>query len=299
MKSPGDDSGSKAEISDRPGIYQRFIRSGPVVVAAACILLLTIGAAALAPYLAPHDPLHTDLRNRCQPPLPFPGSGTEHPLGTDHLGRDILSRIIYGSRVSLVVGVGAVSVAGLAGVFLGLLSGYYGGWVDTVIMRLTDVFLAIPFLLLGMAVVALLGASILNLVLVLGITRWTAYARIIRGQALCVREKEFVLAGKACGFSWWRIMFRHVLPNVFSPVIVIATLELANMIIYESGLSFLGLGIEPPTPTWGNMLNDGRDYMMTAWWLATLPGLAIFAVVVTLNVLGDWLRDVLDPSLRT
>lgn len=265
---------------------------------AAFILLLTTIVAAFAPYLAPHDPLHTNLRSRAQPPLPIPGSDIEYPLGTDHLGRDILSRIMYGSRVSLVVGVGAVLVAGVAGVFLGLLSGYFGGWVDTVVMRLADVFLAIPFLLLGMAVVALLGASVLNLILVLGIVRWTAYARIVRGQVLGVREKEFVLAAKACGCSWWRIMFRHILPNVLSSVIVIATLELANMIIYESGLSFLGLGIRPPRPTWGNMLNDGRDYLMTAWWLATLPGLAIFGVVVTLNIVGDWLCDVLDPSLR-
>jgi peptide/nickel transport system permease protein len=275
----------------------RITRFGPAVACAWAILVLVTLAAVFAAEIAPYDPVAMDLSDRLLPPAFAPGGDPGHLLGTDALGRDILSRIMYGGRVSISVGVGAVLLAGSSGVLLGAAAGYYGGLLDTVIMRLADVFLAIPFLLLGMAVVATLGPSVINLILVLGAVRWTTYGRVIRGEALSVREKEYVHAARACGASGRRIVFRHVLPNVVNPVVVIATLEIANMIIYESALSFFGLGVKPPQPTWGNMLSDGRDYIHTAWWLTTLPGFVIFVTVLALNIVGDWLRDVLDPRL--
>lgn len=286
-------------VCRRPSLWARFIQSGPIVIGAAIMLLIVILAAVMAPYIAPHGPAAMNLRARHLPPVFLTGGKLDHLLGTDQLGRDILSRIMWGGQVSLVVGFGSVIAAGSLGVFLGTMAGYFGGTVDAVIMRFADIFLSIPFLLTAMAVVVLLGPSVMNLVLVLGTVRWTIYARMVRSQVLCIREREYVLAAKTSGVNSWRIMLRHVLPNAAGPIIVIGTLEMANMIIYESALSFLGLGVKPPQPTWGNMLSDGREYMMTAWWLATLPGLAIFLTVVALNVLGDWLRDVFDPTLRT
>ena len=261
-------------------------------------LLLIGGSAVFAPQLAPWDPGKQILLKRLRPPM-WQGRGLrEHPLGTDHLGRDILSRILYGGRISLGVGLTAVTLSALIGVSFGLVAGFFGGRADALIMRIVDVFLAIPYILLAMGVVFALGPSLLNVILVIGATRWVQFARIVRADVLSLREREFVAGARARGNRSLRLLLRHVLPNALTPIIVVATLELAFMIIYESALSFLGLGVQPPTPTWGWMLADGRNYVATAWWLATFPGLAIMLTVLAVNLLGDWLRDTLDPRLK-
>jgi peptide/nickel transport system permease protein len=262
------------------------------------VLLCIGGAAVLAPQIAPWDPARQMLLKRLRPPMWEARGLREHPLGTDHLGRDILSRILYGGRISLGVGLSAVTLSCLVGVTLGLLAGFHGGRTDAFIMRVVDVFLAIPYILLAMGVVFALGASLLNVILVMALTRWVQFARIVRADVLSIREREFVSGARARGNRSTRLLLRHVLPNALTPIIVVATLELAFMIIYESALSFLGLGVQPPTPTWGWMLSDGRNYVATAWWLATFPGLAIMLTVLAVNLLGDWLRDTLDPRLK-
>jgi peptide/nickel transport system permease protein len=262
------------------------------------VLLVMGGSAVLAPQIAPWDPARQMLMKRLRPPMWQERGLREHPLGTDHLGRDILSRILYGGRISLGVGLTAVSLSALIGVTLGLLAGFFGGRADALIMRVVDVFLAIPYILLAMGVVFALGPSLLNVILVMGATRWVQFARIVRADVLSIREREFVAGARARGNRALRLLVRHVLPNALTPIIVVATLELAFMIIYESALSFLGLGVQPPTPTWGWMLSDGRNYVATAWWLATFPGLAIMLTVLAVNLLGDWLRDTLDPRLK-
>jgi peptide/nickel transport system permease protein len=252
-----------------------------------------VAAALLAPLLAPYDPNAQDITSRLQPPL-----SNGHLLGTDLLGRDVLSQMIYGSRVSLLIGFTAVVLAGLVGIAVGLVSGYFGGRVDTVFMRIVDAWLAFPFLLLAIAIVAILGPGLRNLVIALVVTGWVIYARLVRGEALSLREREFVLSSRALGVSRIGIMIGHILPNVLAPVLVVATLELGVVIVTEASLSFLGLGVEASRPTWGRMLADGRAYITVAWWLATLPGLAIFVVVLAVNVLGDALRDALDPRFQ-
>ena len=262
------------------------------------VLLCMGGAALLAPQIAPWDPGRQMLLKRLRPPMWEARGLREHPLGTDHLGRDILSRILYGGRISLGVGLSAVTLSCLIGVTLGLLAGFHGGRTDAFIMRVVDVFLAIPYILLAMGVVFALGPSLLNVILVMAVTRWVQFARIVRADVLSIREREFVSGARARGSRSTRLLLHHVLPNALTPIIVVATLELAFMIIYESALSFLGLGVQPPTPTWGWMLSDGRNYIATAWWLATFPGLAIMLTVLAVNLLGDWLRDTLDPRLK-
>jgi peptide/nickel transport system permease protein len=262
------------------------------------VLVIMSGAAVLAPQIAPWDPARQMLMKRLRPPAWEARGLREHPLGTDHLGRDILSRIVYGGRISLGVGLSAVTLSALIGVTLGLLAGFHGGRTDAVVMRVADVFLAIPYILLAMGVVFALGPSLLNVILVMAVTRWVQFARIVRADVLSIREREFVSGARARGNRSLRLLLRHVLPNALTPIIVVATLELAFMIIYESALSFLGLGLQPPTPTWGWMLADGRNYIATAWWLATFPGLAIMLTVLAVNLLGDWLRDTLDPRLK-
>jgi peptide/nickel transport system permease protein len=261
-------------------------------------IVLAVAFCALgAPFLALHDPNEQSLRRRLIPPA-WAGKGTwEYPLGTDHLGRDIFSRAIYGSRVSLTVGFSAVLISGTLGVLLGLIAGYYGGTIEAIIMRLVDVQLAFPFILLAISVVAVVGAGVKNVIIVLGIAGWMVYGRIVRGEVLSVKEREFVVAAKAVGVRDSLILFRHILPNVLTPVIVVATFSVANVIILEAALSFLGVGVEPNIPTWGGMLADGREYISTAWWLATFPGLAIMFTVLGINLIGDWLRDILDPRL--
>lgn len=235
---------------------------------------------------------------RLKPPAFTEGGSPAHLLGTDTLGRDLLSRIIYGSRISVAVGLAAVVVAGTVGVTLGLVSGYAGKWVDTLLMRFTDGFLAIPGLLLTMMVIGIVGPGVGTLILVLGVTRWVGYARVVRGETLSLRERDYVHAARALGQRSWRILFKHILPNVSGSVIVLATLNVASVILAESGLSYLGIGVPPDVPTWGAMLSEGRNYIANAWWLATFPGFAISITVLGIIFLGDWLRDVLDPRLR-
>ena len=255
-------------------------------------------AAILAPVLAPFDPVVQDIGQRLKPPGWAAPDGRTHWLGTDHLGRDILGRILFGSRIALVVGLAAVAISGTLGLVIGLVSGYFGGRVDDLFMRLADIQLAFPFILLALAVIGVLGPSLRNIIVVVGVSGWVVYARIVRGEVLSLREREFVQAARAVGSPPARIIARHVVPNAFTPWLVIATLDMARVIIVESALSFLGLGVPPPTPTWGGMLADGRVYMSTAWWLATFPGLAILLTVLGINLLGDGLRDTLDPRLK-
>ena len=261
------------------------------------VVLGVILGALLAPWISPHDPLEQEVAYRNVPPLGFPRAVPQYPLGTDPLGRDMLSRLIYGAQVSLIVGFAAVILQGIIGVGAGLLAGYYGGWVDSLIMRLVDVQLGIPFLVLAIAVAVVLGGGLTNIVLVLTVTGWVFYARVVRGEVLSVRERDFVLAAQVSGSGAGRILLWHLLPHVMSSSLVVATFQVARMIIAESSLSFLGVGIQPPTPSWGSMVADGRDHLNTSWWISTLPGLAIAVTSLGANLVGDWLRDVLDPTL--
>jgi len=254
--------------------------------------------AVFAPVLAPHDPYAQHLELRAGAPTLSWSTAGAYPLGNDQLGRDILSRLIYGSRISLLVGAVAVVLGGAAGVALGLAAGYFGGWPDRLIMRAADIQLAFPFILLAMAIIAVAGPGLVKLVAVLALSGWVTYARVVRSEVLSVREREFVQAARAMGVHDGRIVARHILPNVAAPIIVVATLELARVVILEAALSFLGLGVQPPAPSWGRMLADGRDFLATAWWISTFPGLAIMALVLGVNLVGDWLRDMLDPRIR-
>jgi peptide/nickel transport system permease protein len=265
---------------------------------AAGVLLLIVATAVFAPYIAPHDPLAVNIRHRLAPPAWMEGGTSAHLLGTDQVGRDLLSRMIYGGRVSLVVGITAVLMAASIGVLLGLTAGYFRGNIDWLIMSVVNVMLTFPFVLLALAVIAVLGASLKNMILVLGVAAWPIYARVVRAETLALREREFVLAGRALGMSHLRLMFLQIGPNLSSVIVVIATLQVAQVIIAESFLSFLGLGIQPPTPAWGNMLGEGRVYMLNSWWIATFPGLAIFLTTLMINLMGNALRDWLDPHLK-
>lgn len=273
-------------------------RFSPLVVCSGLILLGLVVTAVFAPQVAPHNPTRERLIDRLLPPAWAEDGGWQYVLGTDHLGRDLLSRIIYGSRVSLVVGFTAVVIGGVLGTALGVIAGFFGGPSDEIIMALADMQLAFPTILLAIAIIAVLGPSFSNLVFVIGISGWVTYARVARGQVLSLREKEFVEAIRAQGGSRLRIIWRHILPNTLAPLIVVATLDLARTIILESTLSFLALGIQPPTPSWGGMLSDGREYLLSAWWIATFPGLALMLTALSFNRLGDWLRDRTDPRLR-
>jgi peptide/nickel transport system permease protein len=254
--------------------------------------------AVVAPSVVPQDPERQSLRTRLKPPTLDGADGSAHLLGTDHLGRDVFARVIYGSRVSLVVGLSAVLVGGLIGSTLGLAAGYRGGPVDAVIMTVADAQLAFPFILLAIGIIAVLGPSFPTLVAVIGLSGWVSYARILRAQVLVLRGREFVEAIRALGGSTVRVVLRHVLPNVLASLVVVATLELARSIVLEATLSFLGLGIQPPTPSWGGMIQDGRDYLDSAWWISTCPGVVLMITSIVISRTGDWLRDVLDPTLR-
>jgi peptide/nickel transport system permease protein len=261
------------------------------------VALLVVVAVA-APLIAPQDPTRQSLRGRLGAPTLEGSDGRAHLLGTDHLGRDVLSRVIYGSRVSLLVGFAAVTVGGVLGSAAGLLAGFSRGRLDAVIMTIADAQLAFPFILLAIGIIAVLGPSFPTLVVVIGLSGWVSYARILRSQVLVVRSREFVESIHALGGSLARIVLRHVLPNVLSSIVVIATLELARAIVLEATLSFLGLGVQPPTPSWGGMVHEGREYLETAWWISTFPGLVLMATSIVVSRTGDWLRDVLDPTLR-
>lgn len=259
------------------------------------IVILTVFLAVFAPFIASHDPNMVNPDTMMIPPSWEEGGSPEYLLGTDNLGRDILSRIIFGSRISLMVGICSVVVAGIIGIILGLTAGYYGGIADSIIMRLTDAFLSIPRVLLAMVVLAVVGSGVPTLIFVLGVTNWVSYSRLIRGEVLSVKQKEFVKASVSIGTSNIVIIIRHILPNVFSSFIVVSTLAVAQSIISEASLSFLGLGIQPPIISWGGMLSDGRSYLATNWWVATFPGLAITIIVLGIMFLGNWLRDYMDP----
>lgn len=268
-------------------------------ILAIIILLLVMFTAAFGPNIAPRDPNRQSLVQRLKRPLEADRNGYLWLLGTDALGRDVLSRLIYGARVSLLVGLAAVAIGGTFGTALGLIAGYLGGAIDDIIMRLADIQLAFPFTLLAIMVLVVLGAGVGNLVIVLGIGQWVTYARLARGQTISQREKEYVEAARAIGASSRYIMFRAILPNIMAPLIVIASFNVASAILAEASLSFLGLGVPPTVPTWGGMLADSRDQLLGgSWWLAVFPGLSIMVTVLSLNILGDWLRDFLDPRLR-
>jgi len=263
------------------------------------ILISIILIALFAEVFAPHNPELGSLGQRFRPPAWVAGGSTEHLLGTDHLGRDVLSRLIFGARVSIVVGFTAVIFAGAIGTVLGIISGYLGGWVDQVIMRITDTWLALPALTFAIFLTVIVGPSEMNIVIILGLVYWTRYARVIRGEVLSLKEREFVRLAIVAGCSKWTIMRRHILPNVLNSAIVLGTLMLGVVVVTEAALSFLGVGVPPPKPAWGLMLADGKKGMMVGyWWLTVFPGICIMLMVLSANLLGDWLRVKLDPQLR-
>jgi peptide/nickel transport system permease protein len=266
----------------------------PIVIL--CVIAFT---AIFADFLAPHNPEVGSLTARFHPPFWQRGGSMDHLLGTDQLGRDVLSRLIFGARVSMVVGFTAVIFAGVVGTTLGILAGYLGGWVDQVVMRITDAWLALPALTFAIFLAAIVGPSMWNIVIILGAVYWTRYARVVRGEVLSLKEREFVRLAIVAGCSKWTIMRRHILPNVVNSAIVLATLMLGVVIVAEASLSFLGVGVPPPQPAWGLMLSDGKQGLMVGyWWLTIFPGICIMLMVLSSNLLGDWLRVKLDPQLR-
>ena len=291
-------NGSRSAVLTVAGRLAAFRTAGFPTVPTAIILTLAF-LAVFANVLAPHDPEVGSLGDRFKPPAWQAGSIEGHFLGTDHLGRDVFSRLIFGARISMVVGFLAVIFAGAVGTTLGIVSGYLGGWVDQVIMRITDAWLALPGLTFAIFLAAVVGPSEYNLILILGVVFWTRYARIIRGEVLSLRERDFVRLAIVAGCSKWKIMQKHILPNVLNTAIVLATLQLGIVIVVEAALSFLGVGVPPPKPAWGLMLADGKKGMMAGyWWLTVLPGCCIMLLVLSANLLGDWLRVKLDPHLR-
>jgi len=274
-------------------------RLGDVPVIPTIIIVVIAFMAIFADVLAPHNPEVGSLTLRFRPPVWQAGGTTDHLLGTDQLGRDVLSRLIFGARVSMVVGFTAVIFAGVVGTVLGILAGYLGGWVDQAIMRITDAWLALPALTFAIFLAAIVGPSMWNIVIILGLVYWTRYARVVRGEVLSLKEREFVRLAIVAGCSKWTIMRRHILPNVVNSAIVLATLMLGVVIVTEASLSFLGVGVPPPQPAWGLMLSDGKQGLMVGyWWLTVFPGVCIMLMVLSANLLGDWLRVKLDPQLR-
>jgi peptide/nickel transport system permease protein len=281
----------------RARTWLRHVRSHPAMVVGGLILLILVLSAAAAPLLAPADPLRTGFTTRVRPPAVL-GYPSQFALGSDNLGRDILSRVLYGGRVSLSIAAAAVVLSAVVGVTMGLLTGYVGGRLDDLIMRIVDVQLAFPVVLLAIAVIAVIGTSIPALLGVLVLAGWVIYARTVRATVLSLKHHDYVQAARALGAGDARIVVRHILPNAQAPILVLATVQVATMLLLESGLSFLGLGIQPPTPSWGKMLAEGRDYLSNAWWLSTFPGIAISLAVLGANLVGDGIRDLLDPTLR-
>ncbi len=280
-------------------VFLRRLSTRRTALFGLAVVIAVLVTAVAAPLISPFDPIEQDLGDlRLKAPGFRDAGGRVHLLGTDHLGRDLLARVIYGARPALLVGFAAVVISGLIGMIAGLVSGYFGGRVDDALMRLADIQLAFPFILLAIAVIGVLGPSLTTIIAVIGVSSWVVYARIVRSAVLSLREREFVQAALALGSGDGRVLVRHILPNALTPWLVVATLDMARVIVIESALSFLGLGVQPPTPTWGGMLADGRVYISTAWWLATFPGLAILVTVLGINLFGDGLRDTLDPRLK-
>ena len=274
------------------------MRGNKMILFSSAVLLITVFCGTFANFIAPFNPFEQDLDNKLKPPFWKDTHNRTHLLGTDHLGRDVLSRVLYGVRVSLLIGILAVAISAVFGVILGLIAGYYGGIFDDVIMRIADVQLAMPLVLLAISVIVVLGSNIHVLILVIGLTQWMAYARMVRGETLSLREKDFVTSAFAVGATDLRIILRYILPNTLSSVMVLITLNMATVIVLEAGLSFLGLGIQPPEPSLGTMLSESKNYLNRAWWLSTFPGATIMIIILAINLFGDGLRDVLDPRLE-
>ncbi|MBI2873572.1 MAG: ABC transporter permease [Firmicutes bacterium] len=292
MTSPSPNATTGRPLRRRPAWVRWMVRNRTILPALLIIGLLVFFAL-FSKMLSPYDPLTTNLPEKLKPPM-----SEGHFLGTDGLGRDMIARLLFGARISLIVGLGAVFISGGIGVLVGLVSGYFSGKVDALLMRLGDIQLGFPSFLMAISIMAAWGTGLEKVILAISISGWVTYARVTRAQVLSLREKEYVEAARAAGNSNLRIMFSHILPNTMAPIIVIATFQVALSIMAEASLSFLGLGVTPQTPTWGSMLAEGRDYMRTAWWVATFPGLAILFTVMGVNMLGDWMRDHWDPRLR-
>lgn len=291
------DSGTPPGSRRGPNPFVRLMRT-PRGAASVIVIVLFFVMAALPNALLPNDPNRQSLRNRFQPPVWVEAGSWDRPLGADNLGRDLLSRAMRGARISLLTTAVSVALGALVGVALGLLAGYYGGWLDEVVSRLIDIQLAFPLMLLMIAIVGVLGSSLTVLVSALALAAWPRYARLIRGSVLSLRSREFVEASRAMGSHSLQTLARHVMPNAISPIIVFTTFELSRIVLIESSLSFLGLGVPPPTPSWGSIVADGRTYLLDAWWISAFPGLLIVVLVLAFNTLGDVLRDILDPQLR-
>ena len=272
--------------------FWRYFKRRRMAVGGLALIVVVFLIAGFASFLAPYDPGKTEVSVKLKPPSPL------HYLGTDQLGRDVFSRMLYGSRISLSVGFVAVGISIFIGIFVGAIAGYYGRWLDSLLMRFVDTMLCFPSFFLILTIVALLGPKIFNIMVVIGITSWMGTARFVRAEFLSLRQRDFTQAAKALGVKDFRIIFRHILPNALAPVFVSATLKVASAILIEAGLSFLGFGVQPPRPSWGNILTEGRTYIFDAWWLTVFPGLAILIIVLSFNLLGEGLRDALDPRLR-
>jgi peptide/nickel transport system permease protein len=272
--------------------FWRYFKRRRMAVGGLALIVVVFLIAGFASFLAPYDPGKTEVSVKLKPPSPL------HYLGTDQLGRDVFSRMLFGSRISLSVGFVAVGISIFIGIFVGAIAGYYGRWLDSLLMRFVDTMLCFPSFFLILTIVALLGPKIFNIMVVIGITSWMGTARFVRAEFLSLRQRDFTQAAKALGVKDFRIIFRHILPNALAPVFVSATLKVASAILIEAGLSFLGFGVQPPRPSWGNILTEGRTYIFDAWWLTVFPGLAILIIVLSFNLLGEGLRDALDPRLR-
>jgi len=286
-------------VSAEPAALPRRARDRrwpPTLPLAIVVALVLCGL--LAPLLAPHSPVEGSLGERLVPPLGMEGSKAGHPLGTDRLGRDTLSGLLYGARISLAVSVVGISLTGAVGSFIGLLAGFLGGWVDTLLMRLVDISLSLPGILIAVLLSVVFEPSFTNVIIVVVFLLWPSYARLVRGETLGLKQQEFVALARVAGCSSLTIMFRHIVPNLLPSILVLATLHVGYVIVLEAALSFLGVGIPPPTPSWGVMVADGRGLIEQAWWVSILPGIAILVTVLSLNILGDWVRDRLDPKLR-
>ncbi|MFD2211406.1 ABC transporter permease [Virgibacillus halophilus] len=272
--------------------FSRLVRSWTGMLGLLIIIVLLI-ISIFGQWMTPFDPLHAEFSNKLLPPMT-----DGHLLGTDQLGRDIFSRIIGGAKVSVIIGVSTVFIAGLIGTAVGIIAGFFRGWIDVILMRIVDVQLSFPFILLVLVINAVIGTGLRNIVISLAIGGWVIFARVIRSEVLAIREKEFITACIATGVTRLEILVKHIVPSLFTPMIILGSLQIGTYIIAEASVSFLGFGVQPPIPAWGNMLNEGKDYIFSSWWLITFPGLAIIITTLGVNLFGDWLRDTLDPELK-